>query len=370
MTPLTAPTTLLRGLTLAALVVGAGTSGRAAPDTTPNPVLTDTGTSPRPLAHGVFVASPDAPEDAVPEAQLGAYTAATGEAALAYVYLSNNWFYSRQFPGRVVLRVRARGATPIIRLMLRSSDERASGPNTSADTGYGLAEVAGGRLDEDLKLWAGEAARVPGVIYVEYGTEVNGDWFAWNARWNGKDGGAGLFVRAYRHLVNVVRAAGATNVRWIFHVAAQDDPQEPWNRLEAYYPGGDVVSVLGVSAYGAQSPKEGGVQSLRAQLDGVLPRLAALAPGKPVLLLEFGSAARASVSPETWTAAALADLIGGRWPQIRGFSWWDSAWRNDADPSHDTELRVERQPALAAVFRKYLSSGALTRTLDLSPAAH
>ena len=339
-----------------------GSSGEAAGDPvqgSPAPV--------RPLAHGVFVAGPDAPEDAVPEAQLDAYTAAVGVSGLAYVYLSNTWYSSRHFPVQVARRVQARGAVPVVRLMLRSNGEAATGP----DLGYTLAELAGGTLDADLTVWAREAAQVPGTVYVEYGTEVNGDWFGWNARWNGKESGAALFVRAYRHLINVARQAGASNVRWVFHVAAQDDPQTDgqtgWNRLEAYYPGGDVISVLGVSAYGAQTPQDTDVRSLRSQLDGVLPRLKTLAPAKPVLLLEFGSAAGASVTPEAWAEAALSDLTSGRWPQLRGFSWWNSAWQNDDVAAHDTEMRLERQPLLASVFRRSLGNSSVASVLNLKP---
>jgi len=334
---------------LALLVGCAGTSGSEA--------------STRPLAQGVFVASPGTPEDEVPESQLGAYVSASGSPGLAYVYLTNNWFRSRHFPTSVVARVRARGAVPVVRLMLRSSDDEATGP----DADYPLSDLTSGRLDADLKVWAREAASVPGPVYAEYGTEMNGNWFAWNAAWNGQEKGAAQFVQAYRHLVNVVREAGAGNVRWIFHVAAQDDPDVAWNRLEAYYPGGDFISVLGVSAYGAQTPQEEDIQSLREQLDAVMPRLHALAPTKPALLLEFGSVAGASVKPEAWADAALNDLTSGRWPQLRGFSWWNSAWQNDAVTAHDSELRVERQPELAAVFRRYLGSGKVSSTLDLSP---
>lgn len=314
------------------------------------------------LAHGVFVASPDQPEDAVPESQLAAYVQSVGR-DVAFVYFTNNWFRSRAFPAAVVHRVRARGAVPIIRLMLRSSDEAAHGP----DPVYSPARIVSGALDADLRAWARQAAAEGGPLYVEYGTEVNGDWFAWNAAHNGREAGAALFVQAYRHIVNVFRAAGANNVRWVFHVASADDPQTPWNRFERYYPGGDVISVLGVSAYGAQTPNEKPIATLRAQLDAVLPRLEALAPGKPVLLLEFGSVAGAQPPPERWAEAALADLTAGRWPALRGFAWWNSAWPNGANPAHFSELRVERQPALAAVFRRSLGHPCIRTTLDLTP---
>ena len=318
------------------------------------------------LAHGVFVAEPGVLEDQVGAQQLDAYVAASGQ-PLAYVYLTNNWFYSRAFPVQAVSTVKARNAVPFVRLMLRSSDEEATGP----DPLYSLSAIIAGRFDADLRAWGKSAGQVSGPVYAEYGTEVNGFWFGWNARWNGK-AGAAQFVQAYRHIASVVRQGGGTNVRWVFHVAAQDDPQQPWNTLEAYYPGGDVVSVLGVSAYGAQTPQDSAdtILSLRQQLDSVMPRLSALAPGKPVMLLEFGSAAGAAVSPQEWAGAALRDLTAGRWPALRGFSWWNSAWPNDTSPSHDTEMRLEEQPTLAAVFRRFLTSPRISSHLNLdSPSA-
>ena len=319
------------------------------------------------LAHGVFVAEPGVPEDQLSAQQLDAYVAASGR-ALAYVYLTNNWFYSRAFPTQAVSTVRDRDAVPFVRLMLRSSDDEATGP----DPLYSLSAITAGTFDADLRAWGKSAGQVSGPIYAEYGTEVNGFWFGWNARWNGQAAGAAQFVKAYRHIARVVREGGGKNVRWVFHVAAQDDPPQAWNTLEAYYPGGDVISVLGVSAYGAQSPQDraDNILSLRQQLDGVMPRLSALAPGKPVMLLEFGSAAGAAVSPQEWAGAALRDLTAGRWPALRGFSWWNSAWENDSSPSHNTEMRLEEQPALAAIFRRFLASPSVSTRLNLdSPAS-
>ncbi len=342
--------TSLWGLAASALLSCAG----SAPSTTSAPHL----------AHGVFVGTLGQEEDVVPERQLSAYVSAAGK-ALAYVYLTNNWYVSRQFPAEQVGRVQARGAVPMVRLMLRSEDEDAAGP----DPLYTLQAIVSGAFDQDLKAWGKQASQVSGPLYAEYGTEMNGSWFTWNAKWNGKAAGAALFVQAYRHIAAQVRLGGGSNVRWIFHPAAADDPGTAWNKLENYYPGGDIISLVGVSAYGAQSPEDQrtDILSLRQQLDSVLPRLKALAPDKPVFLLEFGSARNPFVAPEVWAEAALRDLTSGRWPQLRGFSWWNSAWENDNDPAHNSELRVELQPALAAVFRRYLSSPEISSEFDAAP---
>ena len=53
---------------------------------------------------------------------------------------------------------------------------------------------------------------------------------------------------------------------------------------------------------------------------------------------------------------ALSDLIGGRWPEIAGFSWWNETWRNDDDRTHDTNMRVQDIPGAADLFRARLAS--------------
>jgi hypothetical protein len=92
-------------------------------------------------------------------------------------------------------------------------------------------------------------------------------------------------------------------------------------------------------------------------MDAVAPRLAALAPGKPVLLLEFGvTRGNPRGDQAAWAERALADLVQGRWPQVIGFSWWNETWQNDDDPAHDTSMRLQDSPALAAVFRRWVGS--------------
>jgi len=164
-----------------------------------------------------------------------------------------------------------------------------------------------------------------------------------------------------------MRDEGAGNITWVFHVNGDDDPPTDWNRLERYYPGSDVVDWIGVSAYGAQSPTESGV-SLRETLDAVYPRLTALPGDKPIVLLEFGSAANhPTIKPAEWADAALADLFAKRWPRMVGFSWWNEQWDNDDDTSHDSNMQLQDIPALAKIFHQRLNDYAAT--IQESPVA-
>jgi hypothetical protein len=297
--------------------------------------------------HGVYPGGKTGAEDDLTPADVAGYEQTVGR-EVAWVYFSNNWYRSRAFPEATATWIRERGKVPFIRLMLRSSDE-----NPTPDPLYTLEAIARGNFDADLQAWGQVARDFSTPLIVEWGTEMNGYWFAWNAKWNGRENGAERFRQAYRHIVETI---AAPNITWVFHVNADDDPVQPWNRLEDYYPGDDVVDWLGVSVYGAQTPQDDYWTDPVEQLDAVLPRLETLA-NKPIFLLEFGVTTNSPLgSASDWADSLFSSLLSSRWPSIRGFSWWNETWQNDDNPAHDTDMRVQNDPDLARVFRERLES--------------
>lgn len=302
------------------------------------------------LYHGVFPgddeSAGDAEENAVTPATLASYENAVGKSA-AWVYFSHNWYQGRAFPLSTAAWIRNHGSVPFIRLMLRSSAEQ-----DIAEPLFTLARIAAGEFDADLEAWGRAAAAFETALIVEYGTEVNGSWFSWNGRWNGGAGaGPQAFRRAYRHIVAVVSAQGASNVTWTFHVAQYDVPDESWNRFENYYPGDDVVDWIGVSIYGAATPQDDEWLEFASVMNQVYARLVAMAPGKPVAVLEVGVPGGNPLGrAATWASAALSGLKAGTWPAVVGFSWWNEAWQNDSNPAHDTDMRVQTVPGLAGAI--------------------
>jgi beta-mannanase len=230
--------------------------------------------------------------------------------------------------------------------MLRSSSE-----TYVAEPLYSLEAILRGDFDSDLKAW-GQAAKAFGTpVLVEWGTEVNGQWFSWNGRWNGGPTlGPQRFRDTYRHIVQTIKSVGADNLTWVWHVDAYDDPEAEWNRLENYYPGHDVVDWIGVSVYGAQEPAENNTQTFADGMNSVMPRLARLAPDKPVVVAEFAvTAGNPRVNAVQWAEAALSGILSNQWPQLRGFAWWNEAFDT-------TEMRVQVIPGLKEVFRQKLAS--------------
>jgi hypothetical protein len=249
--------------------------------------------------------------------------------------------------------------------MLRSDVDEVTGP----DPTYPLTVILAGDFDEDLEAWGAAAASFGTPIIVEWGTEMNGRWFAWNGvYYGGRDGGTETFRRTYRHIVERVEAGGARNLVWVFHVSWADWPEVRWNEFENYYPddpadadypGTEVVDWVGVSVYGAQAPLDTECPAFAEGMGVAIPRLAAMAPAKPVFVFEFGVSEGCPLcEPAGWADAALSALLRGDWPEVRGFSWWNETWQNDDDPAHDSDMRVQAVPGLADVFRSRLVGAA------------
>jgi hypothetical protein len=304
------------------------------------------------LYQGFFFSAPspgsdDANEHNVTPTDVRRFEAAVG-AEVTWVYFSDNWCESRAFPLPACTWIRSLGKVPSIRLMLRSDlDQR------HPEKEFSLANISAGRFDNDLRQWATAARDFGSPILIEWGTEPNGSWFAWNGKWNGRAAGPARYVAAFRHIVEVMRDTGATNLQWVWHANWDDDPETPWNRLENYFPGQDYCDWVAVSAYGPLTPgSREDPQTFRHEIDAVVPRLAKLAPDKPIIVAEFGCDIRHRVirAPE-WARAALQDLLSRRWPAIIGFCWWNESWENDDNPRHNSDMIIWHDPRLLAVFR-------------------
>jgi Glycosyl hydrolase family 26 len=291
---------------------------------------------------------------------------------VAWVYFSDNWTHGIRFPAKNVRIIHNLGRLPFVRLMARSTWREGGG-----DPVYTMQRMVAGDFDAALTRWF-TAARDTGIpMMVEFGTEVNGDWFPWNGLWNGGGTTTGYgdpavadgperFVDAYRHLVDLSRAAGATNLTWVYHVNADSRPRKPWNTIAAYYPGDAYVDWIGVSIYGNQSPGDY-FGSFRELLDRCYGQLAALSADKPLAVLEWGIAQHPSRGTKAgWIANALRWMRSGRWPRLAAASYWHEDWPN-ADGTR-TNMRIDTSPAVRAAYRAGVASGFFTsRPVYLTP---
>ncbi len=276
---------------------------------------------------------------------------------LAWAYFSNNWFRGIRFPYAAVRIIFRTGAIPFVRLMPRANFN----PH---DTTYTLQKIIDGVFDTQLRRWATMATRVGIPMMAEFGGEPNGDWFPWCGAFNGGGDTAGYgdpsvpdgperFRDAYRHIIDICRNAGAVNITWAFHVNSGNDPVAPWNTMAAYYPGDDYIDWIGESAYGAQVPED--YWSLLTDvLDESYNELASISPSKPLALFEYGVIADTIPGHKAgWITEGLDSLRAGRYPRIKGISYWHSKFTN-ANGSV-SNMRLDSSPDVLEAYRTEMS---------------
>jgi len=182
--------------------------------------------------------------------------------------------------------------------------------------GYALARIAGGAHDAYVRRWAEGARRYGRPLLLRFAHEMNGDWYPWAEAANGNR--PGEYVAAWRRVRDAFRTAGADNVAWVWCPNVAYPGATPLREL---YPGDADVDWAGVDGYnGGTALPWGGWRSAEELFAPSLRELAAVAPGKPLLIGETGSA-EAGGSKAAWVRGFFAMLE--RHPEVGAFVWFD-----------------------------------------------
>lgn len=172
------------------------------------------------------------------------------------------------------------------------------------DTRGGAAAVLpGGSAHAAFMTWAQQLARevkaVGKPVVLRPLHEGDGQWFWWG-------GHAANYIALWRQLFQVFQDEGTRNVIWLW--ATGDVCPNSTCIASGFYPGDAYVDMLGVDLYFTAG-------SLPASAHSSLAMLESLGLDKPVVISEFGPAARA----DFWQQAPAA-LAGIK--RFRGFSLW------------------------------------------------
>jgi mannan endo-1,4-beta-mannosidase len=120
-----------------------------------------------------------------------------------------------------------------------------------------------------------EEAKVP-VLWRPY-HEMNGDWFWWGGRYEGKYTTSALYRQIFNRFVNYHKLK---NLVWVWSV---DRPSRPGREFDKYYPGNQFLDILAIDVYGSDFNQ--------SYYDGLVN----LSQGKPVTLGEVGNPPSAEI---------------------------------------------------------------------------
>ena len=290
---------------------------------------------------------------------LTAFERLTGK-ALAVVACGNFWG-EQAFPEKTVRIISAYGAVPFL---FWSPWDKPYDEGQKPDH-FGLREILAGKCDKYIDDWADAARRYGKPLLVAWGLEMNGTWFPWSGYfYAGKkvighqDGrtlyeGPELYKRAYRYVIDRVRARKATNILWGFHANNFSSPDKPWNQMSNYYPGADYIDWLGLSVYGKMARSEGWAK-FGDMMAAPYAEICKLDAKKPVFVAEWGVGEYPPGDKAEFIATALRELPSSRYKRVRLAVYWHERWENK-DGSF-SNLRVNSSPESLNAYRKGIAS--------------
>lgn len=209
-----------------------------------------------------------------------------------------------------------------------------------------LQSILDGNEDKYIQEFAREAAAFGKPVFLRWGHEMNGDWYAWSGSRNGgavadqygdpqKADGPERFVDAYKHIYKIFEAENADNVLWVWcpNVAMTGKLGEPWNAYPNYYPGDEYVDWLCVDGYNWGASQDWSKwQTFDEVYSDSYAQLQAINASKPMMIGEFSSS-EVGGDKAAWIKDTLQRIPAG-YPQIRFIFWFhinkETDWRFDS----------------------------------------
>ena len=218
--------------------------------------------------------------------------------------------FSQSAPIADLDAVHARGATSLI-----TWEPWLWSGNGANQPAYALDRITAGDFDAYLQQWGTALKNWGKPVMLRFAHEMNGNWYPWAEAANGN--GAGDYVAAWRHVHDVVAATGAGNVQWVW------SPNVPYwgsTPLSGLYPGAAYVDVVALDGYNWGTAVSWSSWTSPSALFGEgLAALRSLAPGKPIIISETGSA-EAGGSKANWNTALVSYLAAQS--DVTGFVWF------------------------------------------------
>jgi len=236
----------------------------------------------------------------------------------------NYWAFAQPFPSGWARTLLRNGILPLLQINPRRES---------------LAAIASGRYDAYLRQFAAEVRALRAPVALSFAHEMNGSWYPWGFL----HVKPGTFVAAWRHVHQVLGAAGARRVIWVWTVA-HTAPQA--GRLFAtvgpYWPGAAYVNWVGLDIY-YSNPRT----TFRTAF---MPTIGAVRrfTRNPILLSET------AVPNQHDQLQQINNLFAGaRAARLLGVVWFDQDAR--------TSWELNNRPAALAVFgrdaQRFLQAG-------------
>lgn len=191
-----------------------------------------------------------------------------------------------------------------------------------------LQSIAKGKSDRWLRSYAEAVKKWGDPVMIGFAAEPDGKWAPWGERFQSP----AEWVAADRHVIDVFRAVGAKNVKFLWTMNEMKKPA----LIRKYWPGRSFMQWVGIDGYIA-TPKDTFNSVFRATIQLVRK----MAPHAPILLSEVG------VNTKANQIRGLKSLFSGiRKDRLAGLLYFDVN-----QPDHAHYWRIEGHPGSIRTFR-------------------
>jgi hypothetical protein len=215
---------------------------------------------------------------------------------------------------------------------------------------YQLQDITNGNHDAYIHTYARDAAAYGKTIYLRPMQEMNSDWFPWGVCTNGNS--PSQYAPAYRHIVDIFRSEGATNVKFVWTPNIQTN----CSNYQTLYPGDTYVDWVGLDGYNwgtsqGWSTWQSPTQLFKASYD----ELVSVAPNKPAMIAEYGCAELGG-DKAAWIRNLYLDAVPNQMPNIKLIMVYHEVWSG-------VDWRVNSSAASLAAYREVTGDARYQATL-------
>jgi mannan endo-1,4-beta-mannosidase len=200
--------------------------------------------------------------------------------------------------------------------------------------GYSMASIAAGRSDAYLRTYA-RAVRAFGYqVILSFAPEADGPWYDWGYHHTRPR----TWVAAWRHVVNVFRKAGASNVTWMWDMNISASSKKSTGPIRDWWPGRKYVTWVGIDGYYIRP------RATFASVFGPTLRAVRRITSRPVMLGEVG------IGPVSGQARSLPGAFAGvRRNHLLGLVYFDAGQNQGL---YHQDWRLEGNKTALAAFRR------------------
>jgi hypothetical protein len=283
---------------------------------------------------------------------LDAYASMVGrrpDIFLVFRNMSGPLLYSSE-----INNLRARGETPMVTLEPYTSGGVAS-----------LADIAAGKYDDYFRKEADAVRGLGMTVMIRFAHEMNllsSDWGP------GKAGNGGsAYADAWRHIVTLFRAEGASNVQWVW-APNVDYGGRPFNQ---FFPGDEYVDYVGLDGYNWGNSGGESFASFTKIFASSYATITQLST-KPLIITET-AASEAGGDKAAWIEETFLETIPQQMPRISAVIWFNEDkerdWPvNSSQASLDAYRKVVASTLYGGTQAPTVEEGApIVKELDVVP---